>query len=82
VVQKRSLLPVCVDVSHPAGSVDLVPALAKAAIAAGCDAIMIEIHPNPKQAKSDGPQQLTMPQFSELMGELAVVAKAVGKTLA
>jgi 3-deoxy-7-phosphoheptulonate synthase len=81
IIHKRSLLPICVDVSHPAGHVDLVPALAKAAIAAGCDAIMIEIHPNPKQAKSDGPQQLTMPEFSELLQELRSLAAALGKTL-
>jgi 3-deoxy-7-phosphoheptulonate synthase len=81
VVHKRSLLPICIDVSHPAGHVDLVPALAKAAIAAGCDAIMIEIHPNPKQAKSDGPQQLTMPEFDALMVELRALAACIGKTL-
>jgi 3-deoxy-7-phosphoheptulonate synthase len=81
VIHKRSLLPICVDVSHPAGHVDLVPSLARAAIAAGCDALMIEIHPNPKQAKSDGPQQLTMPEFTELMKDLHAVAAAVGKVL-
>ncbi|MDR2492342.1 MAG: 3-deoxy-7-phosphoheptulonate synthase, partial [Coriobacteriales bacterium] len=63
VTHKRSLLPICVDVSHPAGQVDLVPSLAKAAVAAGCDALMIEVHPCPAQAKSDGPQQLTVASF-------------------
>jgi 3-deoxy-7-phosphoheptulonate synthase len=81
VIHKRSLLPICVDVSHPAGQVDLVPALAKAAVAAGCDALMIEVHPDPPHAKSDGPQQLTVPEFSELLAELRTVAAAVGKTI-
>jgi len=81
VVHKRSLLPVCVDVSHPAGQVDLVPSLAKAAIAAGCDALMIEVHPNPAQAKSDGPQQLTIPQFEELLEELRAIAAVIGKEI-
>ncbi len=81
VIHKRSLLPICVDASHPAGQVDLVPALAKAAVAAGCDALMIEVHPNPAKAKSDGPQQLTIPQFEELLTELRLIAAAVGKTI-
>ncbi|MDR0499938.1 MAG: 3-deoxy-7-phosphoheptulonate synthase [Coriobacteriales bacterium] len=81
VIHKRSLLPICVDVSHPAGHVDLVPALAKAAIAAGCDALMIEIHPCPQKAKSDGPQQLTMAHFEELLVELRNIAAAVGKVI-
>ncbi|MDR3053138.1 MAG: 3-deoxy-7-phosphoheptulonate synthase [Coriobacteriales bacterium] len=81
VIHKRSLLPICVDVSHPAGQVDLVPALAKAAVAAGADALMIEVHPNPAQAKSDGPQQLTISQFEELLVQLRAIAAAVGKTI-
>jgi 3-deoxy-7-phosphoheptulonate synthase len=82
VVHKRSLYPICVDVSHPAGQVDLVPSLAKAAIASGCDALMIEIHPNPQKAKSDASQQLTLPEFAKLLDELKAVAAAVGKTIA
>ena len=81
VIHKRSLFPICVDVSHPAGQVDLVPALAKAAIAASCDALMIEVHPNPAQAKSDASQQLTIPEFKALFTELQIVAAAVGKTI-
>jgi 3-deoxy-7-phosphoheptulonate synthase len=81
VIHKRSLLPICVDVSHPAGQVDLVPALAKAAVAAGCDALMIEVHPDPPHAKSDGPQQLTIPEFAKLLEELRIIAAAVGKTI-
>jgi len=81
VVHKRSLLPICVDISHPAGQVDLVPSLAKAAVAAGCDALMIEVHPNPAQAKSDGPQQLTIPQFEGLLEELRAIAAVIGKEI-
>ena len=81
VVHQRSMLPICVDVSHPAGQTALIPSLAKAAIAAGADSLMIEIHPDPKKAKSDAAQQLTLPQFTELLGELKEVAAAVGKRI-
>lgn len=81
VVHKQSLHPICVDVSHPAGVRDLVPALARTAIAAGADALMIEVHPNPQSAKSDGPQQLTPAQFTELMEDLREIAAVFGKKL-
>ena len=82
VVHKQSVLPVCVDVSHPAGQSDLVPSLAKAAVAAGCDALMIEVHPDPLHALSDGPQQLNIAQFTQLIDELRELASALGRTLA
>ena len=81
VIHKQSLYPVCVDVSHPAGVRDLVPSLAKAAIAVGCDSIMIEVHPNPPKALSDGPQQLTPAQFTELVAELREIAAVFGKKI-
>jgi len=81
VIHKTSMLPICVDVSHAAGQRDLVPSLAKAAVAAGADAIMIEVHPNPKKALSDGPQQLTIGQFSDLIAELRAIAAVLGKTI-
>lgn len=81
VVHKQSLHPVCVDVSHPAGQRDLVPSLAKAAVAAGADSLMIEVHPNPPAALSDGPQQLTLAQFEQLVEELRVLAGALGKRI-
>ncbi|OUO89626.1 3-deoxy-7-phosphoheptulonate synthase [Gordonibacter sp. An230] len=81
VVHKQSLYPICVDVSHPAGVRDLVPPLAKAAVAAGCDSIMIEVHPNPPAALSDGPQQLTPAQFAELVGQLREIAAVFGKKI-
>ncbi|MBE6463966.1 MAG: 3-deoxy-7-phosphoheptulonate synthase [Eggerthellaceae bacterium] len=81
IVHKLSILPVCVDVSHPAGQSDLVPALAKSAVAAGCDALMIEVHPDPLHALSDGPQQLTLSQFTQLVDELRTLAAALGREL-
>jgi 3-deoxy-7-phosphoheptulonate synthase len=81
VVQKLSLLPIIVDVSHPAGHVDLVPAIAKAAVAVGADGIMVEVHPNPREALCDGPQSLDLGQFASLLGELKSVAAAVGSEL-
>ena len=81
VVHKQSLYPICIDVSHPAGQRDLVPSLAYAAVAAGCDSIMIEVHPNPPKALSDGPQQLTPAQFTELVGELRKIAAVFGKKI-
>ena len=82
VIHKQSLFPVCIDVSHPAGQRDLVPSLAYAAVAAGCDSIMIEVHPNPPKALSDGPQQLTPAQFEKLVGELRQIAAVLGKKIA
>ena len=81
VIHKQSLYPVCIDVSHPAGQRDLVPSLAKAAIAAGADSLMIEVHPNPPVALSDGPQQLTPAQFRELIAELRELAACLGKKI-
>ena len=81
VIHKQSLYPVCIDVSHPAGQRDLVPSLAKAAVAAGADSLMIEVHPNPPVALSDGPQQLTPAQFRELIAELRELAACLGKKI-
>ena len=81
VIHKQSLFPVCIDVSHPAGQRDLVPSLAYAAVAAGCDSIMIEVHPNPPKALSDGPQQLTPAQFRDLVARLREIAAVFGKKI-
>jgi 3-deoxy-7-phosphoheptulonate synthase len=72
-------LPIMVDPSHGTGWSSYVPSMAKAAIAAGTDALMIEVHPNPKKALSDGPQSLTPDAFDTLMKELAVVGNAMGR---
>jgi len=79
VLKKNSHLPVIVDPSHAAGHYSLVPALAKAAVAAGADGLLIEVHPNPKEALVDGLQSLTPSDFSRLMDELKIIAKAVGR---
>jgi 3-deoxy-7-phosphoheptulonate synthase len=71
-------LPVIVDPSHAAGKRELVPALARAAVAAGADGIMVEVHPRPKEALSDGRQSLTLPEFEAMMSDLSPVARAVG----
>jgi len=72
-------LPLIVDPSHAAGHYALVPAISKAAIAAGADGLLIEVHPNPKEALIDGLQSLTPSDFARLMKELRPVAKSVGR---
>ena len=81
VIKRFSHLPVVVDPSHAAGHYSLVPAIAKAAIAAGADGLLIEVHPNPKEALVDGLQSLTPSDFNRLMEELKLVAEAVGRTV-
>jgi len=70
-------LPVIVDPSHAAGKRDLVTPLARAAIAAGADGVMVEVHDDPKRALSDAAQALTVPMFAELMEELRIIVPAV-----
>ena len=79
VIKKFSHLPVIVDPSHAAGHWSLVPALAKSAVAAGADGLLIEVHPNPKEALVDGLQSLTPSDFTRLMNELRAIAKSVGR---
>ncbi|BAN89906.1 3-deoxy-7-phosphoheptulonate synthase [Aeropyrum camini] len=70
VLKEATHLPVIVDPSHPAGRRSLVPALAKAGLAAGADGLIVEVHPNPEEALSDAKQQLTPEELARLMGEL------------
>ena len=79
VIKRFSHLPIIVDPSHAAGHYSLVPAIAKAAVAAGADGLLIEVHPNPKEALIDGLQSLTPSDFARLMGELRAIAKSVGR---
>jgi 3-deoxy-7-phosphoheptulonate synthase len=79
VIKKSSHLPVIVDPSHAAGHYSLVPAMAKAAVAAGADGLLIEVHPNPKEALVDGLQSLSISDFTRLMEELRTIAKAIGR---
>ena len=81
VVKKLSHLPIVGDPSHGTGRRDMVPAMAKAAVAAGADAILVEIHPNADKAASDAAQTLFHDQFEQLVTELRVIASAVGRTL-
>jgi len=74
-------LPIAVDPSHPAGRRDLVEPLALAAVAAGADMLIIEVHINPEKALSDSEQQLTINEFEKLMERLKLVAGAVGRTI-
>jgi 3-deoxy-7-phosphoheptulonate synthase len=79
VLRKLTHLPIMIDPSHGTGWSEFVPSMAMAAIAAGTDSLMIEVHPNPKKALSDGPQSLTPERFDKLMQELSVIGKAVGR---
>ena len=81
VIQSLSHLPIFVDPSHAAGKRAFVGALSLAGIAAGADGLMIEVHPHPDHALSDGAQSLTFEQFSELTPRIAAVAEAVGRSL-
>ncbi len=81
VIKKSSHLPLIVDPSHAAGHYSLVPAIAKAAVAAGADGILIEVHPNPKEALMDGLQSLTISDFARLMTELKAIARSIGRDL-
>jgi len=81
-LKRETHLPVIVDPSHAAGRRDLVPALALAAVAAGADGLLIEVHPDPDRARSDGDQSLTLEAFAELMEKVRDVAAAVGRRVA
>jgi 3-deoxy-7-phosphoheptulonate synthase len=79
VLKAETHLPVIVDPSHAGGRAALVAPLALAAVAAGADGLIVEVHPNPAVAQSDGEQSLTLDGFTDLMHRLAPVARAVGR---
>ena len=81
VVHKLSHLPIVVDPSHGIGLRDKVPAMARAAVAAGADGLIIEVHPDPDHALSDGAQSLFPGQFEHLMTELRIIAPAIGRSI-
>ncbi len=81
VVKKLSHLPMVADPSHGTGRRDKVIPMARASVAAGADGLLVEVHPNPNEALSDGPQSLYPDQFNELMAQLKIIAPAVGRTL-
>ncbi len=80
--QSLSHLPVIADPSHGTGRRDLVPAMARAATAAGAHGLMIEVHPDPERARSDGDQTLSIPEFATLMQEIRAIAEALGRGIA
>ena len=82
VLKRETHLPVFADPSHAGGRRDLVAALAFAAIAAGADGLLVEVHPDPESAWSDGDQSLDFGEFEGMMGQLAPFAEAAGRTLA
>jgi 3-deoxy-7-phosphoheptulonate synthase len=81
VIKKLSHLPMLADPSHGVGRRDKVAPMARAAVAAGCDGLLIEVHPNPDKALSDGAQSLFPDQFEKLMDQLRIIASAVGRSV-
>lgn len=81
VVHKKSHLPIAADPSHATGYRHQVIPMARAAVAAGADAIMVEIHQDPDKALSDGPQALLPEQFSKMMKEIKAIAEAIGRKI-
>ncbi len=81
VIKKLSHLPIVADPSHGTGRRDMVAPMARASVAAGADALLVEIHPNPDKAASDAAQTLSLEQFEHLVRELRVIAEAVGRKL-
>src|SRR5256885_9612251 len=82
VVHKLSPLPIIADPSHGTGLRDKVIPMARAAVAAGADGIIVEVHPHPDQALSDGAQSLYPDQFAQLMREVRVIAEVIGRRVA
>ena len=80
-VKERSHLPIIVDPSHATGHREMVPAMAMAAIAAGADGIMCEVHNDPEHAWCDGAESITPETFDDLMGRLKQLAPIVGREL-
>jgi 3-deoxy-7-phosphoheptulonate synthase len=81
VIKKLSHLPIVADPSHGTGIRDKVPPMARASVAAGADGLLLEVHNDPERALSDGAQSLFFDQFEKLMGELRIIAPAVGRTI-
>ena len=80
-LRQRTHLPVLADPSHGTGHAHLVPAMCRAAIAAGADGLLLEVHPDPEHALSDGAQSITPAAMTEVMAALRLIAKAVGREL-
>jgi len=81
VLKKETHLPVLVDPSHGTGYRDFVAPMGMAGVAAGCDGLMVEVHQNPEEAKSDGEQSVLPAQFEEMMRKVRLIAQAVGRDI-
>jgi len=81
VLKQLTHLPVMVDPSHATGKWDLVEPTARAGVAAGADGLVIEVHPHPEEALSDGPQSLKPERFAALMTSLPAIAAAIGRSM-
>lgn len=81
ILKKETHLPVLVDPSHGTGKKECVIPMARAAVAAGCDALMVEVHPNPEEAKSDGPQALLPSDFESMMSQVRAIARVIGRDI-
>ena len=80
-VKNDSHLPIIIDPSHGTGKRNYVAPIARAGVAAGCDGVILEVHPNPEKAWSDGPQSLLPVQCEQIIGELRAIAKCVGREI-
>jgi 3-deoxy-7-phosphoheptulonate synthase len=80
-IQGQSHLPIIADPSHATGRPDLIPAMARAAVAAGADGVHVEVHSCPEKALSDGPQALVPDQFDQLMDEIRPLAELLGRSI-
>ena len=81
IVKKKTHLPIIIDPSHATGDWELVESMSLAAIAAGADGLIIEVHPNPEEAWSDGVQSLKPKKFKEMMDKAKVIANVVGRDI-
>ena len=81
VLKQETHLPVIVDPSHAAGRRDLVLPLARAAVAAGADGIIVEVHPRPEEALCDGPQQIPAADFADFADEIRALVQLMGRTI-
>jgi 3-deoxy-7-phosphoheptulonate synthase len=81
VLKQETHLPVIVDPSHPAGRRDLVLPLARAAVAAGADGIIVEVHPRPEEALCDGPQLIPTAEFEDFAAEIRALASLMGRAI-
>jgi 3-deoxy-7-phosphoheptulonate synthase len=80
-LQQKTHLPIVIDPSHGTGHTSLVTAMARASVAAGADGVIVEVHPNPDKAMSDGYQSMTFPQFDDMMQQCRRIAVAMDREL-